>query len=251
MKAGRRLLALAGLSLSGMLAAGCGVQGSSGTGTSADSWSGPAVMQALQHLPNYSLTESVLEAYDLGAVAYSQDGVYSGRNYREDITGKAKSLAFMGATSLIFAGGHYYIDVTAPPAPGFQAGWYDIGPQPTGPYADVLQNFDQIGRAWRVRLAGSTATAAGSCSAAGRKGIAWRVKFLLPTGMTAQSAYGTACTDKKTGAPLAINFSYVGSDASGQPATFSDHFRVTAVGSMGPVTAPAGAAPAPKVSYAP
>ncbi len=211
------------------------------------------LLSALNRLPNYADRASTLEIDSQGELSYAQDASHRGKNYREDVLGTAKAGAFMGVTSLIYTSGSYYIDITAVPAnSGLSVGWFDLGKKAAGPYGIILENYAQIGAAWRDRLAGSTAQRTGSCSAIGRTGIAWRVKFRMPQSAGVKPyAYGTACTDQGTGAPLQIDLSYKALDASGKPVTFEDRFQLTALGSVPRVIAPQGAAPAPKISYAP
>jgi hypothetical protein len=236
-----------------LLAAGCGAQPHHATQAAPARWAGPALLKALGRLPNYSSSTSMLESYGIGTTDYEQASFHAGGADREVITGKAAPLAFMGATSLIVADGHYYLDITIPPAQGFAAGWYDLGtkrPQAATPYADALTNFTQYEGGWLQLLRGSTAKAMGGCSAVGRKGTLWRVRFQLPAGTTASGhAYGTACVDQRTGAPLRMDLSYHGHDISGQPVSFEDHFQVTAVGTVPAILPPKNPMPAPKVSF--
>ena len=234
-----------------LIVAGCGTKPAAGAHESAATWRGPALFSVLRRLPNYADSASILESDSEGEIAYAQDGAYTGSNYREDVTGQGKSQAFMGATSLIRADGNYYIDLSATPQnPGFQVGWYKIGSTVTGPYTLVMENFSQIATAWNARLVDSSARVTGSCSRLGRKGILWRVKFRIPQEAGLKPvAYGTACTDAKTGAPLSIDLSYRALDSAGNAVRYQDHFALTALGSVPEITAPAGAAPAPKISY--
>lgn len=245
--------AFALIALTATLAAGCGASTPKAAAKPASKWAGPALLKTLANLPNYAYTASIHEVTSERDLTYAQDAAHHGKDYLEDVLGTSRSQAFMGATSLAYVGGDYYISITTPPSgSGFTAGWYKLGKKASGPYSLVLKNFGEIGVALRGMLQGSTASAAGSCAALGRKGSMWKVKFLLPQGAGPSThASGTACTDKASGAPLTIDLSYNAVDAQGQPVTISDHFRMTSLGTVPTLAVPAGAQPAPKVSYAP
>ncbi len=247
-----RRYAFALIALAATLTGGCGTATPKVAAKPAP-WAGPALLKTLGNLPNYAYTASIHEVTSERDLTYAQDATRHGKDYLEDVLGTARSQAFMGATSLAYVGGNYYISITTPPSgSGFTPGWYKLGKKASGPYFLVLKNFSEIGLALRGMLQGSTATAAGSCAALGQRGIAWKVKFLLPQGAGPSThAPGTACTEKASGAPLTIDLSYSAVDAQGQPVTISDHFRMTSLGTVPALDVPAGAVPAPKVSYAP
>lgn len=251
----RRLALLITLLASAALAAGCGAASPAATVPvhPHSNWNGLRLFQSLSKVQSYADTAQLVEAYNFQAELYNQEEFHAGSDYRQVITGKPAASAFLGATSLIYSKGDYYIDITSPdPNSGFQPGWYSLGSKPAGTYQDVLRNFAQIGAAWRQRLAGSTATVTGSCSALGRSGTEYRVKFNLPPGAgPSPSAYGTACVDKATGAPLAIALDYSTVDSAGGQVTFQDRFTMTAFGTVPAVLPPANSTPAPTITLAP
>jgi len=230
--------ALMSLALSGTLVSAAGASAAS----PAPAWNGPGAWAALPRLKDYTFKAFVLEGYDLGAILYDQEEIHSGGDYRVDLLRKAASFADDGATTLVHAGGRYYVQVTwLQKNSPLKVGWYSLGAAPTGTYADIVHQFGMLDTAWQTRLTGSMGTYAGACRDAGRAGYGYRVRYPNPAREGGRWIAGTACIDRVTGAPLRLALTLHRKGSMGG-VDIVDRFTVQEVGRAS-VAAPASAKP--------